>query len=91
MSMERSGTPGPRREIGDAESSQLHPPHVSDQDRDAPVQKSAPSPSAVPTMPANAHGRDVVDSHREVPRVDDESAYERRPGEDKDRATTDMP
>ena len=91
MTIERSGGPGPRKEIGDAESSQLHPPHVMENDSGAQVQGSTQAPNTVPAMPANAHGKDVVDSQHEVRRVDDESAYERRPGEDKDRRETDMP
>jgi hypothetical protein len=91
MTTERTAGPGPRKEIGDAASSQVHPPHVTENDRGAQVQGSTQAPNTVPAMPANAHGRDVVDSSNEVRQVDDESAYERRPGEDKDRAETDMP
>lgn len=91
MTVERTGGPGPRKEIGTAETSQLHPPHAMDNDAGAQVQGSTPAPNPVPTAPANAHGKDVVESHKEVRHVDDESAYERRPGEDKDRAPTDTP
>ena len=91
MTTERTAGPGPRKEIGDAESSQLHPPHVTANDHGSQVQGSTQAPNTVPTMPANAHGKDVVDSQNEVRQVDDESAYENRPGEDKDRAETDMP
>ena len=91
MTVERTGGPGPRKEIGDAASSQLHPPHATENDAGAQVQGSTEAPNTVPTAPANAHGKDLVDSQHEVRRVDDESAYERRPGEDKDRAETDMP
>ncbi|HEX6038201.1 hypothetical protein [Longimicrobium sp.] len=89
--MERTAGPGPRKEIGDAESSQLHPPHVTENDRGAQFQADSPAPNDVAGPPATAHGRDAVDSANEVRQVDDESAYERRPGEDKDRAETDMP
>jgi hypothetical protein len=91
MSTERTGGPGPRKEIGDVESSRVHPPHVTENDRGAQFQGSTQAPNEVPGLPANAHGRDVTDAHEEVRRVDDESAYERRPGEDKDRRETDMP
>jgi hypothetical protein len=91
MTTERTAGPGPRKEIGDAESSQLHPPHVTENDRGAQFQADTDAPNDVAGSPANAHGRDVVDAHKEVRQVDDESAYENRPGEDKDRAATDMP
>ena len=91
MTTERTAGPGPRTEIGDAESSQLHPPHVTENDRGAQFQADNPSPTDVAGPPATAHGRDKVASEREVTGIDDESAYERRPGEDKDRGETDMP
>jgi hypothetical protein len=91
MTMERTAGPGPRKEIGDAASSQLHPPHVTENDRGAQFQKESPAPNDVAGPPATAHGSDKVQSEREVPGIDDESAYERRPGEDKNRAETDMP
>lgn len=88
---EQSSGPGTRREVGDAASSQAHPPHVTENDEGAPVQRSAPAPDDVAALPANAHGRDRVDAHEEVPQVDDESMYDNRPGEDKDRHETEMP
>ncbi len=91
MTTERTAGPGPRKEIGDAESSQLHPPHVTENDRGAQFQANTEAPNEVPGLPANAHGKDVVDSPDEVPQIDDESMYGNRPGEDKDRAETDMP
>ena len=91
MSAERSGGPGPRKEVGDAESSQLHPPHVTKNDRGAPFQADSPSPQDVPGLPANAHGHDRVAADGAVPAIDDESMYSNRPGEDKDRSETEMP
>jgi hypothetical protein len=91
MTMERTGGPGPRKEIGDAESSQLHPPHVTENDRGAQFQADNESPNDVPGLPATAHGQDQVRSDKEVTHIDDESMYGRRPGEDKDRAETEMP
>lgn len=91
MSGELTAGPGPRKEVGDAASSQVHPPHVTENDRGAQVQQSTSAPNDVAALGANAHGHDRVPAHREVPAVDDESAYERRPGEDKDRDETDMP
>lgn len=77
-----SSQPGPRREVGDAASSRLHPPHVAENDRAAPVQDDAEG-AAIPAMPANAHGHDRSEMTRQ-PSTDAESMYERRPGEDKD-------
>lgn len=87
----QSAGPGPRQEVGDAASSQRHPPHVTENDEGAPVQGSAPAPDDVAALPASAHGEDVVEAHREVGELDDASMYDRRPGEDKDRHETDMP
>ena len=89
MSQERTGGPGPRKEVGDAESSRRDPPHVTENDRGAPVQESMSSPHDVPSSPANAHGSDEQDP--DASRIDPESAYDHRPGEDKDRRETDMP
>lgn len=91
MTTERTAGPGPRKEIGDADSSQLHPPHVTENDRGAQFQADTPAPNDVAGLPANAQGQDRVASEQAVPGIDDESAYDRRPGEDKDRAETDMP
>jgi len=74
--------PGPRKEVGDAASSQLHPPHLSDNDRGAPVQGKAEG-ADIPTMPANAHGQDKSEMTRQ-PATDGTSMYEHRPGENKD-------
>ena len=84
--------PGPRQERGDAESSRRHPPHVDESARGAPVQASTQAPDDVPTLPANAHGEDLQASehHQDRP-IDPESMYDRRPGEDKDRAEHEMP
>ena len=82
---------GPRPESGGRPESGRDAPHVTRNDADAPVQDSTPAPDDVAALPANAHGKDVVDAHREVGEVDDESMYDGRPGEDKDRHETDMP
>jgi hypothetical protein len=75
---EEGGTgPGPRPEVEDADRSQAHPPHET--------------AGGEAVLPANAHGKDLVDAHHEVPAVDDESMYDNRPGEDKDRHERDMP
>ncbi len=74
--------PGPRKEVGSAASSRRHPPHVTEGDAEAPLQREAEG-EEIPTQPANAHGVDRSDMTRQPP-TDPESMYERRPGEDKD-------
>ena len=86
MSADYGVGPGPRREIRSSADTQ---PHVTEGDRDAPLQQEAQSPRDIPASPANAHGADKQSTH-DQPR-DDSSMYEGRPGEDKDRAKTDMP
>ncbi len=85
----RPSQPGPRKEVGTAASSQLHPPHVDVNAQDAPAQESSPSPVDIPLSGANAHGTDHGGSTTGTP--DDESMYGGRPGENKDRKPTDMP
>jgi hypothetical protein len=91
MTMERTGGPGPRKEIGTAASSQAHPPHVTENDKGAQVQNSSPSPTPVPALPANAHGQDKVAAEQAPGTINDESMYGARPGEHKDRDKKDMP
>ncbi len=92
MSGEHAGGPGPRKEIGNAQTSQVHPPHVTENDQGAPVQASTQAPNDVPALPANAHGRDQLANDGGAPgRIDRESMYDHRPGEDKDRHETDSP
>jgi hypothetical protein len=83
--------PGPRQEVGGAASSQAHPPHVTENDRGAPLQDSTEAPNDVAASPANAHGQDLVEADKQVRAIDDESMYGNRPGEDKDRHETEMP
>jgi hypothetical protein len=82
---------GPRPEAGGRPEAGRDAPHVTHNDVDAPVQDSAPAPDDVAALPANAHGKDVVEAHRAPDEVDAESMYDGRPGEDKDRHETDMP
>lgn len=72
------GSPGDRYEVGDAHSSRRDPPHVTENDREG-EQGEAPS------LPANASGQDAVPSREQDFEVDEESAYDRRPTQDKDR------
>jgi len=82
--------PGPRKEVGDAASSRRDPPHTDVNAQGAPAQADTQAPYDVPVMPANAHGSDR--GAGEGPgRIDPESAYDRRPGEHKDRSETEMP
>jgi hypothetical protein len=92
MTTERTAGPGPRKEIGGPENSQVHPPHVTENDHGAQVQGSSESPTPVPALPANAHGQDVVPPTAGADYIDDESMYEKRPAEDKNHhPADDMP
>ena len=83
--------PGLRKEVGGAESSRLHPPHTDVNALGAPVQDETQAPNDVPTLSANAHGSDKGAGEDAPGHIDPESAYDRRPGEDKDREETEMP
>lgn len=74
-----------RREVGSQSSSKKHPPHVSQNAEDEPIQEEMPSPGAAPVMPANASGTDTVGTAEQAQPVDDESMYDGRPDEDKDQ------
>lgn len=78
-----AGEEGERHEVGDAQSSQRHPPHVTANDEAAPAQ--AEEGAEAPVLPANAAGRDAVGAEEQDFEVDEESAYDRRPTQDKDR------
>jgi hypothetical protein len=77
------GGPGPREERGTQASSQRHPPHVDVNARGKPVQDSTENPTDVPTLPANASGRDQAEEGEQPMVIDHESMYDRRPEEDK--------
>ena len=72
------GGPGPRKEVGDAASSQRHQPRGE--------------PDGGPTLPANAHGADQAPAEQPS-HIDDASMYDRRPGEDKNssQSSGDLP
>ena len=91
MTTERTGGPGPAKRSGTPRASQLHPPHVTENDRGAQFQKDTDAPNDVAGPNSIAHGQDRVASDKDVPAIDDESMYGNRPAEDKDRAETDMP
>lgn len=80
---EPKGPVGTRHEVGDSRSSREHPPHVTENDDGAPVQEHLESPDDVPTLPANSQGSDTQPADGGA--IDEESMYDRRPSEDKDR------
>lgn len=73
------GKPGDRYEVGDARSSRRDPPHSTAND------EVNGRPDQSPSLPANASGLDQVSSDAQDFEVDEESAYDRRPSQDKDR------
>lgn len=64
---------------------QRHPPHVTENDENAPVQEDQSGASDIAALPANASGRDEVSSEQFAEDVNRESAYTGRPEEDKDQ------
>lgn len=78
------GAPGQRREIGSRADNQRHPPHVTENAEDAPVQDESIG-GPIPVVPPNASGRDAVPADELAQPIDPESGYDRRPAEDKDR------
>ena len=79
------GDPGARKEVGSAASSQKRPPHVDENADDAPVQAGHGNPAEIPTLPANASGRDQVTTEEHDQGIDKASMYDRRPSQDKDQ------
>ena len=76
------GTEEERGEVGNQASSQKHPPHVSENAEDEPIQKEMISPRPAPVLPANASGSDKVGAEEQDQGIDDESMYDRRPEEE---------
>jgi hypothetical protein len=74
----------PRRDPESSGRGEEHPPHVTENDEDAPVQDEMESPDDVPVLPANAAGTDQVSTDDQPTEIDEESAYDRRPEEDKE-------
>lgn len=74
-----------RRQVGTAESSRRDPPHVTPNAEGAPVQRSSEAPDDVAVLPANAAGRDNLTPEEQKETIDDESMYDRRPSQDKDK------
>ncbi len=73
-----------RNEVGDAQSSSRHPPHVQDQEKGMDVQGNAGGEDA-PVMPANAGGQDRLTVDEQNGSIDSESMYDQRPERDKTR------
>jgi hypothetical protein len=74
-----------RQEVGDAASSAKHPPHVTPNDEDAPIQDEMMSPQEVPGLPANASGQDKFTPEEQDEPIREESMYDGRPERDKDQ------
>jgi hypothetical protein len=86
MKPKQPAGPGPvggRKEVGDKESSQLHPPHVDENMEGAPLQDEHPSPDDVAGLPATAHGKDKHSTEEMAQPIDEASMYDGRPEEDK--------
>lgn len=77
------GRAGERHEVGDARSSRRDPPHLSESDESARTKSGATGDA--PVLPANAGGTDAVSSEEQDFEVDEQSAYDRRPSQDKDQ------
>jgi hypothetical protein len=65
---------GERPERGSAAGSGKHPPHPE-----------GPAGEGSDDLPATAHGSDTQPGEDQPTEVDDESMYDRRPGQDKDQ------
>ncbi len=79
-----AGPVGGRKQEGNAASSQRHPPHVTPNAENAPLQERHPSPTDVAVKGANAQGVGTVSTDEQALPIDEESMYARRPAEDKD-------
>jgi hypothetical protein len=75
---------GHREEKGGSTSNCKHPPHVTEGSEHASVQ-GKPGGQGTPVLPANAQGTDRVSTGENAQAIDDESMYDRRPGEHKNR------
>lgn len=72
-----------RRDPEEAGKGRPQPPHVTENDQSAALQDEHESPEDVPVLPANAAGEDEVSTDDQPRNIDEESAYDRRPEEDK--------
>lgn len=80
-----TGPTGTRSEVGNSATSQAHPPHVTENDENAPVQREGiEAPNEAPALPANASGTDAVSADEQMQPIEPTSMYERRPAENKD-------
>ncbi|CAN5800055.1 hypothetical protein BH23GEM6_BH23GEM6_15460 [soil metagenome] len=78
-----------RRDPEASDAGEDQPPHVTANDSQAPVQENIVSEQDVPVLPANASGEDQVSTDDQPDQIDDESAYDRRPEEDKEWSSED--
>ncbi|HET7320947.1 MAG TPA: hypothetical protein VFI96_00455 [Longimicrobiaceae bacterium] len=77
------GSPWGRQEVGGAASSHEEPPHVTENAEGAPVQKDVQGEGDAPVIPPNASGKDRFAEEKHARPIRPESAYDRRPEEDK--------
>lgn len=84
----RKGAAEGRHEVGDAQSSRQHPPHITPNDRNAPLQGGHESPDTVSVLPANAAGKDQQSGDGAGYGIDEESMYDGRRSGDKDQPPT---
>ena len=71
---------------GAGASRPAHPPHVTENAEGAPLQKGRPQGAGEqPVIPPLAQGQDQFTAEESSPEINDESMYEGRPAEDKDR------
>lgn len=74
-----------RVEVGDRASSARHTPHPTGTASDDSIQNDSGSVEEIPVLPANASGEDKVTTSEQDQPIDEESMYDRRPDQDKDR------
>jgi hypothetical protein len=84
------GTPpkdpkGGREERGNSATSRKHPPHVTENVDDETLQSDGTAADDVPSLPATAHGADKIPNVEQAQPINEESMYDGRPAEDKDR------
>lgn len=82
---ERRATGG-REEKGGRASTGKHPPHTTESDREGRVgPETGADRKATPALPANAQGTDTATTRELDQEIREESMYDQRRDEDKDR------
>jgi hypothetical protein len=72
-----------RRDPEESGRGEPQKPHVTPNEKEGGDDGEGVSPAGGPAMPANASGEDEVPTEDQPTRIDDESAYDGRPEEDK--------